>query len=177
MTINTNSVNVQTIQSTQSSTKNSSKAEEVELTHNSTTDSKPSEVEILFGSDFVKNNSELSAKLDEYIKSLSHEQLGYLRISMAFFINPNGIDANTDLPKQAELNKSRKEELFGSYEQANNFFSNTIQKITDDAKLVGENATHLVDFWQGLMNIFKSSEMKQQQEQYITLGQNQNNNG
>lgn len=176
MTVNTNIITTNQVEYKNQNNQKVQK-EQIESISDTKDNTKPNDVEIYFGSDFVQNNPELSEKLNKHINSLSNADLAYLRVSLSIAIDPSVVDTKEDFEKFVELNKSKKEELFGSYEKARDFFSTTIQKISDDAKIVGADATHIIEFWQEFMNIFNSSEMKQQQNQYIALGQSQKNNG
>ncbi|MDD2697702.1 MAG: hypothetical protein PHF17_02745 [Arcobacteraceae bacterium] len=132
----------------------------------------PDALEIYFGSDYILGNSELASKLKEHIDSLSSPE-------MAMLAHPwtTWIDANTDMNNLKQMQKDKMEEIFGSREKSINFFQSQIDTVTESETKYGGDPSHIIGLWSDVLKIFQQDGVNEQQNQYLALGQSQNNNG
>lgn len=124
----------------------------------------------LFGGvESITNDSKLSNDLINHFSNMSMEEFGIILISF--------LDKNRDTDKLEPIVNSKVKEVIQSKETAISYFDSQITRLSDSEQQFGDDGSFAKKVFQDISKIFQDNLMKQQQEQYITLGQSQNNNG
>jgi len=112
----------------------------------------------------------------EHLDKMDKEEYSGLVVTFATKFLPQ-LTQNEDgeVVNGTSLKNPQKE--FFSLHSTINFFTNEIDELINSAKKFGGNPTTALAQLTDVLKIFQNHQSKEQQNQYIALGQSQNNNG
>jgi hypothetical protein len=123
------------------------------------------------GSEAINKDSNLSNNLISHLNNMNMEEYGVLAINLAVTINEN-----TDMNKLSQHHNLKIVEAFQSKESSMSYFSNQINRLTKSEEEFGDDASFAKKIFEDLLQVFQNSQKQVQENKYIELGQNKNNN-
>jgi len=128
-----------------------------------------------FKNSIFEKDQNVKNEFVKYLSELSNRDYGILSVNLWTSFG-SGLVEDENGNMVAGNHKKDPSKEFSSIGSVINYFGDEIKDIEEGARKFGGDPSHIIELLTDVLNFFKNYQSKEQEEQYKTLGNNQNAN-